>query len=149
MQPWSVIRIRVMRSRSRFISRDAVRRHHESSRDAAHAADVIGAGVHRREQLADLLRRILQVGVERDDSLAAHALEAGEDREVLAVVRVEKDDARHVGPRGELVLQQRRRLVAAAVVDEDHLVADLQRVERRIQPREQRRQARPPRCRRG
>ena len=32
MQPWSVIRMRVMRSRSRFISRDAVRRHHASSR---------------------------------------------------------------------------------------------------------------------
>ena len=32
MQPWSVIRIRVMRSRSRFIARDAMRRHHESSR---------------------------------------------------------------------------------------------------------------------
>ena len=32
MQPWSVIRMRVMRSRSRFISRDAARRHHASSR---------------------------------------------------------------------------------------------------------------------
>ena len=140
MQPWSVIRMWVMRSRSRFISRDAMRRHHASSRVRAHAADVVGAGVHRGEQLADLLRRVLQVGVERDDALAAHALEAGDDRHVLAVVRVEQHDARHVRPRGELVLQQRGRAVAAAVVDEDHFVGDAERVERRIQPREQRRQ---------
>ena len=66
---------------------------------AAHAADVVVARVHRGEQLADLLRRILQVGVERDDALAAAVLEAGDDRHVLAVVGVEQDDARHVGPR--------------------------------------------------
>src|SRR6476620_924075 len=81
MQPWSVIRMRVMRSRSRFIRRDAVRRHHESSR-ARDAAHVIGAGVHRGEQLADFLRRIPQIGVERDDPFATHALEAGEDRQM-------------------------------------------------------------------
>ena len=34
MQPWSVIRMRVIRSRSRFIIRDAKRRHHVSSRTA-------------------------------------------------------------------------------------------------------------------
>ena len=86
MQPWSVILMRVMRSRSRFIARDAIRRHQASSRVAPHAADVIVAGVHRGEQLADLLRRILQVGVERDDALAAHLREARDDRHVLAVV---------------------------------------------------------------
>ena len=32
MQPWSVIRMRVMRSRRRFIAREATRRHHASSR---------------------------------------------------------------------------------------------------------------------
>ncbi len=32
MQPWSVILIRVIFSRSRFIARDATRRHHASSR---------------------------------------------------------------------------------------------------------------------
>ncbi len=89
---------------------------------APHAADVIGAGVHRGEQLADFLGRILQVGIERHDALAAHPLEARENGEVLAVVRVEQDDARHVRPRRELLAQQRRRSVPAAVVDEDHLV---------------------------
>jgi hypothetical protein len=57
------------------------------------------AGIHRGEQLADLLRRILQIGVEGDDALAAAALEAGDDGEVLAVVRVEQDDTRDVRPR--------------------------------------------------
>src|SRR5262249_7540903 len=49
--------------------------------------------------------------------------------------------ARHVRPLGELLAQQRRRAVAAAVVHEDQLVAHLERVERRVEPREQRRQA--------
>ncbi len=71
MQPWSVIRIRVMRSRSRFIARDADAPPPRVLARAAHAADVIVAGVHRGEQLADLLGRILQVGVERHDALAA------------------------------------------------------------------------------
>ena len=86
MQPWSVIWMCVIRSRSRFIARDAMRRHQASSRVAPHAADVVVALRPLREQLADLLGRILQVGVERDDALAAHALEAGDDRRVLAVV---------------------------------------------------------------
>ncbi len=112
-----------------------------------HAADVVVAGVHLGQQAGDLLRRILQVGIERDDALAAHVLEAGDDRHVLAVVGVEQDDPRHVGSGQELVLEQRRRAVAAAVVDEDDLVRDMQRVERRIQPGEQARAGRPPRCR--
>ena len=108
---------------------------------AAHAADVVVSRVHRREQLADLLRRVLQVGVERDDALAAAALETGDDRDVLAVVGVEQHDPGDVGPALELLAQQRRRAVAAAVVDEDDLVGPRQRVERRVEAREQRRQA--------
>ena len=104
---------------------------------APYATDVVVAGVHRLEQPADFLRRILQVRVQRHHALAAHALEAGDDRHVLAVVGVEQDDPRHVRPRQELVLQQRGRAVAAAVVDEDDLVADTQRIERRIEAREQ------------
>ena len=141
MQPWSVILMRVMRSRSRFIARDAMRRHQRILARAPHAADVVVARVHRGQQLADLLGRVLQVGVERHDALAAAALEAGDDRHVLAVVGVEQHDARDVGAALELLAQQRRRAVAAAVVDEDDLVGDVQRVERRIQAREQRRQA--------
>ena len=55
---------------------------------AAHAADVVAALVHLREQLGDLLGRVLQVGVQRHDALAAHALEARHDRHVLAEVAV-------------------------------------------------------------
>jgi len=109
---------------------------------ATHAADVIGAGVHRCEQLADFLRRILQVGVERHDPCSAHALESGQDGEVLPVVAVEVDDARFVGSARELLAQQCARPIPAAVVDENHLVGDLQRIERRVEAREQRGQPR-------
>ncbi len=61
---------------------------------------------------------------------------------MLAIVGVEEHDARDVGPRRELLAQQRARTVAAAVVDEDHFVRQLQCVERRVKPREQRRKSR-------
>jgi hypothetical protein len=92
---------------------------------------IVGALVHRREELADLLGRVLQVGVERHDAPAADTLEAGDDRHVLAVVRVEQHDARDVGPNAKLVGEQRGRAVAAAVVDEQDLVGDAERVQRR------------------
>ena len=89
---------------------------------AADRAHVVVALVHLREQCRDLLGRILQVGVERHDALAAHMLEAGDDGHVLAEVAVEEDHARHVGALLELLAQHRRRLVDAAVVHEDHFV---------------------------
>ena len=107
-----------------------------------HAADVVVAPVHRREQLADLFRRILQIGVHRHDALARAALESGDDRLMLAVVGVEQHDGRRIGSALLLLAQQRRRAVAAAVVDEDHFVADAERVERRVQAREEVGQAR-------
>ncbi len=105
-----------------------------------HAADVVVALVHLGEQLADLLRRILQVRVQRDDALAAAALEARHDRHVLAEIAVQQDHAGDLRAPRELLAQQSRRAVAAAVVDEDHLVADAETVERRIQASEERRQ---------
>jgi len=59
---------------------------------------------------------------------------------MLAVIRVEQHDPRCVGAAFPLFAQQRSRAIAAAVVDEDDLVARIQRVERRVQPGEQRRQ---------
>jgi hypothetical protein len=50
---------------------------------APHAADVVEAFVHLREQFRNLLGRVLQVGVERDQAFAARTLEAGEDRMLL------------------------------------------------------------------
>ena len=98
---------------------------------AADRADVVVALVHRGQQQVDVFGRVLQVGVERDDALAAAMLEAGQDGAVLAEVAVEQDHPRDIGPALELLGQQRRRAVAAAVVDEDDFVGDPQRIERR------------------
>ena len=69
-----------------------------------HAADVVVARVHCGEELGDLLGRILQIGVERDHALAARAIETGDDRHVLTVVRIEHDHPCHVGTLEVLVL---------------------------------------------
>ena len=106
------------------------------------AADVVVAGVDLRQQLRNLLGRILQVGVERDDDLAAHPLERRHDRHVLAVVGVEIDDAGDVGPRGVLGAEQFERTVGAAVVGEDDLVGLAESVEHGVEAGEERRQVR-------
>src|SRR5207249_9395272 len=72
------------------------------------------------------------------DALPSRLLEAREDRGVLAVVPVELDDPHPGVRRGELAEQARRR-VAAAVIDEDDLVAASHLAERGRQPREERR----------
>ena len=59
----------------------------------AHAADGVAALVNFREELGDFLGRILQIGVEGDDDLAARALEGRDDGHVLAVVAVEINHA--------------------------------------------------------
>jgi hypothetical protein len=81
------------------------------------------AFAHLGDQLADFLGRILQVGIQRDDDLAAAVLEAGHDGHVLAGVGGKQDDAGDVGARLELLAQDRGRAVAAAVVDENDFVA--------------------------
>ena len=106
------------------------------------AADVVVARVDLREQLRNLLGRILQVGVERDDDVAAHPLERRHDRHVLAVVGVEIDDAGDVGPRGVLGAEQFERPVGAAVVGEDDLVGPAEPVEHGVEAGEERRQVR-------
>ena len=88
----------------------------------ADAADVVVALVHLGEQLADFLRRVLQVGIQGDDALAAAVFEAGHDRHVLAEVAVEQHHAGDVRALLELLAQDRGGAVAAAVVDEDDLV---------------------------
>jgi hypothetical protein len=85
----------------------------------------------------DLFRRVLQVGVEGDDDVAAGLFEAGQDRHVLAVVAVEEHHAGHVRTLAVLLGQDRHRVVAAAVVDEDDFVGQAQLVHRGIQAREQ------------
>src|SRR5438477_9058747 len=109
---------------------------------AAYAADVIVPGIHGGDEFADLLRRILEVGIESDDTLAAAMLETGDDCEVLSIVGIEHDYPRHVGALQELILEHRRRPVAAAIVDEDDFVAPAELVERRIETVEERLQSR-------
>src|SRR5438132_8612162 len=100
---------------------------------AADAADVIMPGIHGGDEFADLLRRVLEIGIESDDALAVAMLKAGDDSQVLAVVGVEYDHPRYIGPLQELILEHRRRAVAAAVIDEDDLVAPAELVERRVE----------------
>ena len=100
------------------------------------------AAVHFGEQLADLFRRILQVGVQSHDALAPAAFESGHDRHVLPVIAVEQHHAGHVRPLLELRPQQRRGAIAAAVIDEDDFVARIEPVQGGIEPVEQRLQAR-------
>jgi hypothetical protein len=104
------------------------------------AADDIMSGLDFREQLRDFLRRILQVGVERHDHLAARALERRHDRHVLAEIAVEVDDAHLLRPLCVKILEQHERVVTAAIVGEEDFerLADL--VEHRGQAQEQRRQ---------
>ncbi len=104
---------------------------------AADRADVIVALVHLRQQQAGVLRRILQIGIQRDDALPAAMLESRHDRHVLAEIAVEQDHPRHIGTLLELLAQDRGGTVAAAVVDEQDLVRDAELVQRRIQTVEQ------------
>src|SRR5438105_13897467 len=99
------------------------------------------AFVHAREELGDLLGRVLQIGVEGYHALAAAALEAGHDRHVLTEVAVQKHHAGNVRPSCELLAQERRRAVATAIVDENNLVRNPEPIERRIRPREERAEA--------
>ena len=141
MQPWSVMRIEVVPSRIRFMSREAARRHISVLAADADGADVVGARIHGGHQPRDLLGRVLQVGIERDHVRAARLREGGEDRQVLAGIACQHHHAGDVRAALELLAQLGDRAVGAAVVDEHHLVAAAERIQRRIQPLEQLRQA--------
>ena len=101
-------------------------------------ADVVVARADRGDEARDLLGRILQVGIERHGDAPAHVLEPREDRHVLAEIAVEEDHPGRVGTLVELRRQHLRRSIAAAVVDEDDLVALAGVVEHAIEPLEQR-----------
>src|SRR3989338_1143293 len=88
---------------------------------AAYRTDVIVPLVHLRQQQGYVLRRILQVGVQCDDSLSPAMLECRHDRHVLAEIAVEQDHPCHLRAFLELLAQDRGRTVAAAVLDEQDL----------------------------
>jgi hypothetical protein len=82
--------------------------------------DQVVAGPEGLDQLGQLLRRVLQVGVERDDPVAQSRLEARHHRGVLPEIAREAHDAQRRA--GVLLLaQQRERAVGAAVVHDDDL----------------------------
>ncbi len=87
----------------------------------AHGVDHLVAFAPLGDQIGDDLRRVLQVGVDDDDGVAARVIHPGGDRNLVAEVprKVEDDDVLRV-LRVERV-HQLRRLVAAAVVDEHQL----------------------------
>ena len=89
---------------------------------APHAADEIEALFERRDELRDLFRIALQIGVHRDDVAAVRAVEAGGKRGVLAEVRrqLDDDDAFVALLDGAQRLQ---RVVGAAVVHVNELDA--------------------------
>ena len=94
------------------------------------AGDEVEALVELGEELRDLRRIVLEVGVDRHDDVSARLEEAGLQRRRLAEVapEVDDDDVRRlvVEPR-----QHRQAPVRRAVVDEDHLERLVARLERR------------------
>ncbi len=64
----------------------------------ANGTDVVRTLVHGEDDLGDLLRRVLEVRIERDDIVAARLRKSGEDRHVLSGVTREHDDPGCIGP---------------------------------------------------
>ena len=67
----------------------------------AHHVDDVGAVLPRRDHVRDQLGRVLEVGVEHRDGVAARVLEAGGERRLVAEVAREVDDAQARVARGE------------------------------------------------
>ena len=91
------------------------------------------AAIHRGEHVGNILGRILEIGVNRDNAPPPQVFEAGHDGDVLSEIRVEQDHTGDEGPALELLPEQRRRAILAAVVDEDDFVRKAQGVERSIE----------------
>jgi hypothetical protein len=78
----------------------------------------VGAAIELREKARDVLGRVLQVVVDRDDRVSAGGADTGEQRVVLAVVAQEIEAPEIRVPGGQLG-DLRPGVVGAAVVDED------------------------------
>src|SRR5438132_542001 len=93
------------------------------SADTPAAHDV--HAVHERlEEARDVLRLVLEIGVERHDDFAPGALHSGEHRRVLAVVAVEADHP-YRSVAGAERAKDVRRLVAAAVASSSAPAAEI------------------------
>ena len=87
------------------------------------------ASARESDHPGNVARVVLQVAVGRDDEAAARVRKARRERRGLTEVAAEPDDPQPRVLRLEL-RQQRERLVCAAVVDDDDLVAAAERLER-------------------
>ncbi len=96
-----------------------MRRHQESSRRAADAADDVAA-LDRLEEAWDVDRVVLPVAVHDDNDLAPGGGKPRLERRRLAVVAVETDEP-DGGVVGAQLFDQLRRAVVRAVVDVDDL----------------------------
>ncbi len=95
----------------------------------APADDDVVALVDLREERADVGRIVLQVAVHRHEHLAARLLDAGRHGRRLAVVAAELHDA-HARVAARDLGGELERAVPAAVVHEDHLERNAERLER-------------------
>ena len=84
-------------------------------RDAQHTVEVVGQGV---DELLYLLRRVLQIVVERNHDASARSSPTADERIVLPEVAHELHDA-HTRIRRAQLLHARKAAVLAAVVDQD------------------------------
>src|ERR1700683_1495269 len=107
----------------------------------ANGTDIVGARVHGGDQARNLLGWILQIRIEGDHVATARLLEGGQDRHMLAGIARQHHHARDIRSALELFAQLRDRAVAAAVIDEYDLVTSAERLERRVEPLEQEREA--------
>ena len=105
----------------------------------ADAGDHVGV-LERGEQQRQVGRVVLQVGVQRDDDVAAGARQARGQRRALPGVALERQRA-HARVARLLGQHELARAVGAAVVHDHHLPRAAGRIERRAQLGEERRQA--------
>src|SRR5690606_15694043 len=85
------------------------------------AIDHVSTGIHHRSHLGQQLRRILQVGVNDQHTLATAEIEPRAQRNLVAIIAGEIDDD-NMGVLVGKGIQLRQRAVAGAVIDVDDLL---------------------------
>ena len=82
--------------------------------------DVIAVIEPMVDQRLNQRRRVLAIAVHEQHGAAAGVIEAGKQRRLLAEIARQRDEL-HVEVRGRQLVDDRKRVVATAVVDIDHL----------------------------
>jgi hypothetical protein len=97
-----------------------------------HEDDVIAAAP-RSDHVRNVLGRILQIGVDDDDSVSIGGVQTGAHRHFLAEI-AGKIEHHHASIAGVDVPQQRHRFIATAIVDVDDLAIRRESVQDSRQP---------------